>query len=144
MFVEEVMSRYAHVFEPAKKSEKADHVRLMNDELLVGKILVRLGSPLQEELAALPKDPDWDPLSGRAPLEDPRFPNHCADAALYAWRRAYNFLYTAEKPPVKRGTPEFHDETDERIIQSLVNRGREKPWWEQGLDHDNDLEDPWT
>jgi len=76
MYVEDVMSRYSQVFEAAKKTEKSEHVRLMNDDFLSGRIKVQRGGSYAQELASLPKDPDWDPYSGKPQGEDPRFPNH--------------------------------------------------------------------
>lgn len=131
MYVEEVMSRYAQVFEPAKKSEKAEHVRLMNDDYITGRIKLRLGSPLQEEVAALTKDPDWDSTSGRPPLENPRAPNHCADASLYSWRRAYGYLYAPEPTKPVRGTVAWNEQQEEEYVRRLSEGGaRQRPWWD--------------
>lgn len=77
MYVEDVMSRYSQVFEKASKTDKLDHVRMMNDDFQSATIKVQRGSLLATEYSALPKDPDWDPDSGKPPGEDPRFPNHC-------------------------------------------------------------------
>lgn len=127
MYVEEVMSRYAQVFEPAKKSEKYEHVRLYNEDLLVGRMLLCPGSPLAQEIAQLPKDPDWpDPEKPeKPPTEDPRFPNHCADASLYAHRRAYHFLHT-EKRALSAG------EKQDAALAALEKKLAEQthPWWE--------------
>jgi hypothetical protein len=76
MYVEDVMSRYSQVFEAAKKTEKLEHVRLMNDDFVTGRIKVQRGGGLAQEYSSLPKDPNWDPDSGKPPGEDPRFPNH--------------------------------------------------------------------
>lgn len=127
MFVEEVMSRYSQVFEPAKKSEKLEHVRLFNDEMASGFIKVQRGSPLAMEYASLPKDPDWDANSGKPPAEDPRFPNHCTDAALYSWRRALPHLdYTGA---VKAET---NDERLERLDEERLTQGGGNDWWDDG------------
>jgi len=83
MYVEEVMSRYSHVFEAAKKSEKYEHVRLLNDDLRVGRIKLKSGSPYHMEIRALPRDPDWpDPdKPEKPPTEHPGYPNHCCFVA---------------------------------------------------------------
>ena len=103
MYVEEVMSRYARSFTPAKKTEKYEHVRMFNDEMLSGRIKLRSGSLLQEEMAALMKDPDWPPPEKpeAPPREDPSTPNHCADASLYSWRACWHYV----EKPLKRHKP---------------------------------------
>ena len=125
MYVEDVMSRYSQVFEAAKKSEKLEHVRLMNDDFLSGRIKVQRGGAYAGELAALPKDPDWDPDSGKPPGEDPRFPNHLTDAGLYAWRKALNYLdYEAEKPVESVG------DAVERADEERFTKTNDREWWD--------------
>lgn len=95
MYVEEVMSRFTRHFTAAKKTDKFEHVRLFNDELLTGRVKLLLGSPYQVEIAGVMKDPDWeaDPeKTEKAPTEDPRTPNHCSDAGLYAWRACWHYV----------------------------------------------------
>lgn len=130
MYVEDVMTRYSQVFEAAKKTEKLEHVRLMNDDFLSGRLKVLRGGQYAGELSALPKDPDWDPDSGKAPGEDPRFPNHLGDAGLYSWRKALNFL--DYEPPAEIET--FADKAEREQIESLIQResDSERAWWDDG------------
>ena len=127
MYVEDVMSRYSQVFEAAQKSEKLEHVRLMNDDFSSAKLKVQRGSQYATELAGLPKDPDWDPNSGKPPGEDHRFPNHCTDAGLYSWRKALMYLdFEAEKP---------HEELNDRMERQDEERLTRPPnldWWDDG------------
>lgn len=100
MYVDEVARRFGVHFEAAKKTEKYEHVRLMNDDLASGIVKVKEDSPLAFEMLNLPKDPNW-PLPDKPeapPREDPRFPNHCTDAGLYAYRAAYHYLHEPVKP----------------------------------------------
>jgi hypothetical protein len=85
------------------------------------------------ELAALPKDPDWDPDSGKPPGEDPRFNNHLCDAGLYSWRKALNFIdFEVEEPE------ESVDERAEREAEeNLARLNKMKECWE---DEDHALE----
>lgn len=130
MYVEDVCSRYSKTFKPAQKSEKLNHARLFNDELSSGKIKVQVGSQLASEFESLPKDPDWDPDSGKPPGEDPRFPNHCTDAALYAWREAF--------PHLDYQTEEEDSENDPTVIRlEREASNSEQEWWEDN-DYDND------
>ena len=134
MYVEDVMSRYSQVFEAAKKTEKVEHVRLMNDDFLSGRIKVQRGGGYAMELAALPKDPDWDPYSGKPQGEDPRFSNHLCDAALYSWRKALNYLDFEEEQPEESLEARIVREDEERL--SRVNEKNE--WWED--DYNDALE----
>lgn len=129
MYVEDVMSRYSQVFKPAKKSEKLDHVRLMNDEFLSGFIMVQRGSPLAMEYAELPKDPDWDPDSGKPPGEDPRFANHCCDAGLYSWREAFAHLDFTVDAPAETAEERYERELEEKFKQQPT-----QDWWERGFE----------
>ena len=134
MYVEDVMSRYSQVFEAAKKTEKVEHVRLMNDDFLSGRIKVQRGGSYAQELATLPKDPDWDPYSGKPHGEDPRFSNHLCDAALYAWRKALNYLDFL--------APEESEDLNDRIEREDEERLTSNPtteWWEEGMEYADEL-----
>lgn len=133
MYVEDVMSRYNQVFEPAKKTEKYEHVRIMNDEFLSGRLKVQRGGQYEAELSTLPKDPNWDPESGKPPGEDPRFPNHLSDAALYSFRRALAHF-------------DFKDEPDEvvdpveRLDEERLAGNKLGDWWESE-EYDGSVDD---
>lgn len=135
MYVEEVMSRYTHDFEAAKKTEKYEHVRLFNDDLLTGKVKLRPDSPLKGDMAQLPIDPNWpDPDKPEAPpTEDPHFENHTTDAGLYAYRAAWHYLHTDVKPAPKRYSEEW-------VEEKLAKRSKpDTEWWEQPeFSEDND------
>lgn len=161
MFVEEVMSRYSQVFEAAKKTDKYDHVRLFNDELRTGRIMLQRGSLLAGEMAALPIEPDWLPYvqereDGLAieatadappssmPKEDPRYPNHNCDAGLYAWRAAYHFLHTLPDVQPIPGTPEHEKKLEDQFVDQ-INRNindRDREWWESD-GNEGGLDGPW-
>jgi len=115
--VNETMMRYNYQFEPAKKSEKAEHVRLMNDDFrsTPSFILCIPQSALAVELSELMCDPDVP--EGEAPQEDSRCSNHCTDAALYAWRRAYHYLHEEARPRARPGTPAYNSEIEEELEQ---------------------------
>jgi hypothetical protein len=133
LFVEEIQSREGLTFEAAKKSEKYEHVMLMNDDFLTGKIKCLEGSSYGQCVASLPKDPEWEPESGKPPGEDPRFPNHEADAGLYSHRFARAYL-AEERPKAKPkpGSKEAADQQEEEMLEE-AEREENKPgreWWE--------------
>ena len=117
--VADVASIYRLTFEPAKKPEKHLHAEMLNDDLTAGKILVRRSGPLAAEWGSLPKDQD-DPTK-----EDPRFPNHCADAALYAWRKARHYRYAA--PVEAERAPE--GDAIKAAAVAAMKRKKQTPWF---------------
>lgn len=133
MYVEDVMSRFTQSFEPAQKNNKYAHVMLLNDDLLVGRVKVRLGSELQEELIGLMRDPDYpDPDKPDAPpTEDPSCPNHCADAGLYSYRAAYHYVPREEKP--KKLTREDGDEYEEMLVRKHLAE-KQSNWYDEAPD----------
>lgn len=129
MFVAEMQNRYGFHFEPAKKTEKWAHVELFNSELRSGRIKLIEGSPYCEEIARLPKDPDWDLHTARIPKEDPRYPNHCCDAGLYAWRYATNYFAQAKRPQLndKEAIEQMAKEMERKRAENLIRR-RNEDW----------------
>jgi hypothetical protein len=135
MYVEDVMSRYSQVFEPAKKSEKYAHVSLLNDDFLTGHIKVQIGSPLETELRLLPIDPDWDRESAtKPPTEAQNFPNHCCDAALYSFRKAKHYWHKPEPKIVKPGTEEYTDLEEQHLMDAATQKRQEE--YESRYDQD--------
>ncbi len=132
MYVDEVMSRTQHRFTPAQKANKYDHVRLMNDDLLTGRVKVRMGSPLQEELIGLMRDPDYDPrhpdYKDKNPTEDPSCPNHCTDAALYSYREAWHFMPRQVAP--KRASVYEADIYEQQALQDFKKRN-DTTWFDR-------------
>lgn len=131
MFVEEVMSRYSHVFEAAKKTDKYEHSRIMNDDFLTGKIKLQRGSAYADEIVGIMKDPDWDEFSGVPPGEDPRCPNHCSDAGLYSFRWVHQHLDFVE---LNNDTPD--KKWDDAVADLLSKNLHKKDWWEPDGDFD--------
>jgi hypothetical protein len=80
--------------EPAEKKEKLDHIELFNNDLDHGRVHIRRGSPLSDELRTnrwLEKHMVRDEhgllvLRTDKRQEDPATPNDVADAGLYAFR----------------------------------------------------------
>lgn len=135
MYVEEVMFRYKIDFEPAKKTEKYEHVRLFNDDLTGGFVQLRAGSVYSQEMATLPRDPDWpDPDKPESPpAEDPRFPNHCCDSGLYSWRRAWHYLHSEEPAKPMPNTPGWFVTETARMERKVIERAeKEKQTWMYG------------
>lgn len=127
--VEELRQRYSLPLEPAEKAGKADAIAMMNSDLITGRIRVLQPhcAPLTEEWSALV----WDERAEPRLLEHPSCPNHCSDAALYAWRYATNY---AAMPAPKRAPPlhteeALREQEDREDAEAL--REERADWWDR-------------
>ena len=124
--VEEMKQRYGLPLMPAEKRGKADFIELMNSEFQQGYIQLvdTETTDLQEEYDSL----IWDDKAVKR-AEHPDCENHCADAALYAWRRCLAYMAqnkpkseTEEEALMKRALEEWQNERD----------AQDKPWFLRG------------
>lgn len=134
MYVEDLISRYGMQFDAAKKTDKYDHVRLFNDDLSGGFVKLQANSVYAQELSQLPRDQDWPPPEKpeAAPREDPRFPNHCCDAGLYAYRGAWHYLHRDEPAKPTRGSNEYFRAETKRMEEHVLEKARKKSDWIYG------------
>ncbi len=136
MFVEEIQKRYPYSFDPAQKSQKYEHVRLLNDELRTGFVKLQMGSPYALEMAELPKadEPDDDKPEA-APKEHPGFANHCCDAGLYAFRGAMHYLHREDPVKIVSGSSAHRELQEARFIANLeAKRHQDGGNWMQRYD----------
>jgi phage terminase large subunit len=112
----EIRKRYGVPVFPAEKTQKADFIQLLNDDLRLGKILV---NPIEinfiEEITAL----QWDEEKEGRFIEDPRFANHRCDAFLYAWRESCHYLQKTPDPKPEANSPEWFREEEDRLLQEI-------------------------
>ena len=136
LVVQEMARRRSETFEPAQKTDKHGHIKLFNEDLDAGRVKLARNSPLASEMAVLPKVAGWLPEAhdGKPAPEDPRFPNHCCDAGLYAWRYAYPFLHEPEEQGPAKGSPEAYAKEEAEYEERLADQDEEnerRPWWER-------------
>lgn len=136
--VEEMRRRHDIPLTPAEKAGKADFIEIMNGDFISGHIKLhkKMAAPLIDEYGQL----IWDDRSGRRE-EHPAAPNHCCDAALYAWRSCYQYLADMLQP---NGLRYGHSEADwmlmqeereiEKLLQEKRNREAEMMLYEDPLD----------
>jgi hypothetical protein len=116
MIGEEIRRRYAIPIVAAEKHGKAGFIELMNADLNTGliKLIKSATTGLQDEWANLIWDAEKDEH-----VEDKRYENHRADAALYAWRWCYNYAFRARPvecaPQSENKVDEFWERESERI-----------------------------
>ena len=128
MLVETLNQRYGLAIVPAVKTDKAAHIELVNADFLADRLKLIDGSDLAHELEGL----QWDLSAGAKQelartgrlREDPRCPNHLADALLYIWRHSYHFFSSPRDRGPAEGTPAWHDAREaERQARAVARRG---------------------
>lgn len=129
MLVETLNQRYGLGIEPAKKTEKQDHIELVNSDFAMGRIKIIPGSDLAHELSGL----QWDlsresktvlARTGRL-REDPNCPNHLCDALLYLYRYSYHYWSQAPASLLERNTPAWWAEYEAQQVEKAVRRKRD-------------------
>lgn len=129
MLIETLNQRYGLGIEPAKKTEKQDHIELLNSDFSAGRVKIIPGSDLAHELAGL----QWD-LSRESKMvlartgrlrEDPSCPNHLCDALLYLYRYSYHFWSLAPVAPLEKGSTEWWAEYERRQLETAIRKRKE-------------------
>lgn len=148
MLIETLNQRYGLGIEPAVKTEKQDHIELVNSDFAAGRIKLIPGSDLAHELSGL----QWD-LSRESKMvlartgrlrEDPSCPNHLCDALLYLYRYSYHFWSQTLAAPTERGTTEWWAEYENRQLDAALRKRREGRNDPHGLGKWAKGRDPWT
>lgn len=125
--VEEFRARHHLNIRPAQKQNKLSYIELMNSDLAAGRIKVLEGCGVLDEWRLLQWDED-------RPVEDSRFDNHLADAALYAWRESRHYISTERAEKVNPGSAAYYRMIEDNIEKSLKDRltgGESSSWWEK-------------
>ena len=89
-FATELQYRHGIPIQQAQKSDKLGHIKLFNGSLERGKILIHADG-CADLLAEYPRL-----MRMRNGTEATGVPNHCADAALYAWRECRAYMSVAK------------------------------------------------
>lgn len=120
VIAEELAQIYLLPFEAALKRDKKLGIEGLRGALLDGtaKVDPYQCAPLLSEWSALPYADD------RSDHHD-QYPNHCADAALYAYRRIL-MPYRPEVEPPKVGSAEWHKQERARERAAAQKRARKR------------------
>jgi hypothetical protein len=119
---------------PAEKSEKLDHIELLNSDLLSGVCKIRADSYLAAEMEVL----QFDSSGVR---EHPGCANHACDAFLYLWRYSFHHYHRQLKKPLVPGTQEHSAMLDNKAYEKACERYRKRQegeWWEDAADNLDD------
>lgn len=123
--------RYGLPVDAAQKEHKDSAIDMFNADLVAGRILLREGSPLDDQMLILP----WKDQIGARRVEDVRrnkgkFHNDRCDAALYAYRESPFYMGQPRAAGPAPGSPE-HDQLlaeqhRDRVIRRLDMRNEEE------------------
>lgn len=108
-------------FEAAVKTDKLDHIELVNSDLRAGKIKLLPDSHLAAEMRLL----QWTDSTYKK--ENKGTDNHLCDAFLYLIRYAYHHFWEPAYVEPKEGTPDYWAEFEAAELESMLeqhNRSR--------------------
>jgi hypothetical protein len=139
--VAELNNRHNVNLVAADKTGKNDFIELMNSDLIQGKIkasAIGAGALVQEWSQLI-----WKETESKR-IEHPSLPNHLADAALYAWRHCYQYLWQPEITRPNTGSPEWIAEevarmeadAEQRYQRSRAKEQAEDLWLDISADDD--------
>lgn len=123
--IESLAGTYGVAFEAARKTEKNDHIKLLNSDLLSGRIQVARDSCLVEEW----KTTQWEDWTKKK--VDPNCDDHASDAALYIWRYCYHHWSRKLDAPLVQGSKDWWREkerNEERAYEQQLLRGQRDPF----------------
>jgi hypothetical protein len=126
------ITRHGIYVNPALKTDKIGHVKLLNADMRVGK--VKIVGPACPELIDEIQGLCWVHTDNGQPKEDPGAPNHCTDSFLYSWRDCS--AYANREPEAAPKTPaeaKRHELDKFFALDAAVQKAaREREWWDDG------------
>ena len=102
MVANEISIRFTIPIEPAPKKDKMEHVALIADDFLTGRLKIRKHDPLIGEVKQL----QWN--DERTGIHK-GYSDHISDAMLYAWRTAFHYHSRPKGPPKKSWAEEYKE-----------------------------------
>lgn len=106
MIAEEISQRHDLTIKAAEKHGKAGFIEIMNSDFQKG--LIKVVDGVADNLIDEWMNLIWDTEKNQR-IEDSRYENHLADAALYAWRYCYNYVQQEKPRTLDRDSEEFVD-----------------------------------
>lgn len=117
----EMQQRFNIPVTPAEKQDKLGAIELINSDLRSGFVKVLQKEPVLREWEVL----QWDEKRLK---EDPRFPNHLADAALYAYRESLHWSHRPAEVLPDYGSPEWYEREENLMDDDSEDKN---PWWDK-------------
>lgn len=126
MIVETLNKRYGLAIKPAEKTQKFDHIELLNADTRAGRALVQANSDLAMQLSMLQYDLSRGRKEdlGRAGRlkEHPGMANDLCDAWLYLWRYSFHFFRDPRFDAPEPGTLEWQRDLERKAMDALVRK----------------------
>ena len=121
---EEMRARWSLPVEPADKQRKIEHVALLNDALVAGRLKARRDSAFAQDCALVQWDADARAKGELKIASEPH--SDIVDAVLYAFRACRGYQYEGPPPP----KPPVPDELEQARMEA-IERGLAEDWWNQ-------------
>lgn len=119
---EEFIARYGLPVERASKTDKIDHISMLNGDIRQGQVHVIEGSKTQQQMEGLQWDTSRDSIERLAKKgqlrEDRNAPNDLCDAFLYAYRGCMHYfedLSSGSKKEPPRNSPQWWAEFEDKV-----------------------------
>lgn len=113
---------------PAGKTEKRDHVELINSDFMSGKLKVRHDSPMLFGLHFI----EWNKVGANF-AKNPGVPTHLADAFLYVWRHCHHHFFVERPKLLVKGSKEWLEEKlreEEKAVEAACVAKNSMDYWE--------------
>lgn len=142
--IESLSQVYGIHFEAARKTDKADHIKLLNSDMLTGRIQVPRFSVLVEEW----RTAQWE--DARKKVVDANCDDHASDGALYVWRYCHHHWSRSPELEATPGSSDWwrkkHREDELAYEQELLNaqRSPHQSRYAHLVKQDNPLRTAWT
>lgn len=117
---EEMRRRHGIDVQPADKTQKAENVGILNDDLRIGRFKARKNSRFAQDSYLIQIDWDKSTPDKIVIKKDPH--SDIIDSVLYAHKESYGFTHKIEPEGPKPGTKEWYEKQTQQI-------------WEAELDH---------
>lgn len=114
----ETLVQHGIPIEAARKTDKLDHIELVNSDLRLGRMRILAGGSLEAEMKLL----QWEDDTYRK--EDKRTDNHLCDSWLYLCRYAYHHFWEPAEVEVPKHSTEWFKQWDEEQAEKAAREAQ--------------------
>lgn len=126
MIVETLNKRHGYAIKPAEKTQKFDHIELLNADIRSGRTKIMPDSDLAMQMAMLQYDLSKGAKEDLARVgrlrEHPGMPNDLCDAFLYMWRYSFHYWQDARPSFAPVGSAEWQRDIEKRAMELMVQQ----------------------
>jgi hypothetical protein len=125
-FAETLSRLYGLPVVAAKKQEKFEYIELLNGDFSTGRVKIRAGTALEEQLMSVQfdlSDGAKAELAHKGRLrEDPSCPNDVSDAFLYMWRECHHHFAKQSPDQPRPGSLEWWEKREAAAYQAACRQ----------------------